>query len=50
MSEIDEVLAGYNFDEDSVWDVYKERFLRCSADARQAYIQAFDKYVSDEGK
>jgi hypothetical protein len=50
MSEIDEVLASYNFDEATVWDVYKERFLQCSADARQMYLQAFDKYVADEGK
>jgi hypothetical protein len=50
MTEIDEVLASYNFDEESVWDVYKDRFLKCSADVRQEYLQAFDKWTSDEGK
>ena len=48
MSEIDEILAGYNFDEETVWDLYKEKFLRRSAENRQAELQAFDKLTEDK--
>jgi hypothetical protein len=48
MSEIDEILAGYNFDEETVWQTYKDGFLRRSAEDRQAQLQSFDSYC--EGK
>ena len=39
MSEIDEILAGYNFDEEAVWGLYKEKFLRRSALDRDAELK-----------
>ena len=45
MSEIDELLAGYNFDEETVWGLYKEKFLRRSAENRGAELKAFDAFA-----
>jgi hypothetical protein len=50
MSDFDEVLAGYNYDEEGVWDLAKEQFLRASAGTREAYLQSFDKWTQDNDK
>jgi hypothetical protein len=47
MSEIDEVLAGYNFNADEAWPLYKEKFLRRSALDRDAELKAFDAFAED---
>ena len=48
MAEIDELLAGYNFDPDEVWPLYKEKFLRRSAENRDAELKAFDAFAEDK--
>jgi hypothetical protein len=45
MSEIDEILAGYNYDVDEVWPIYKQNFLRRTAESRDAELKAFDQYA-----
>jgi hypothetical protein len=45
MSEIDQILAGYNYDEESVWDLYRDGFLKRSKENRDAELKAFDAYA-----
>jgi hypothetical protein len=50
LSELDELLASYSFDTETVWETYKEAFLRRSPQDRDAQLQGFDKYVADNDK
>jgi hypothetical protein len=45
MSEIDEILASYTYDEETVWETYKDSFLRRSPQNRDAELKAFDQYA-----
>jgi hypothetical protein len=48
MSEIDQILAGYNYDEESVWQLYKDGFLKRDAANRDAELKAFDAFAEDK--
>jgi hypothetical protein len=48
MSEIDEVLAGYMYDEEHVWQLYKDGFLKRDAANRDAELKAFDAFAEDK--
>jgi hypothetical protein len=50
MSEMDEILAGYSYDEATVFETYKQGFLKRPAANRDAELQAFDKWAEDNGK
>jgi hypothetical protein len=50
MSELDELLAGYSYDEATVFQTYKEGFLKRPAASRDVELQAFDKWMQDNDK
>jgi hypothetical protein len=51
MSEgLDAMLASYSYDEETVFQTYKEGFLNRPAPSRDAELQAFDKWMDDNGK
>lgn len=50
MSEMDEILAGYSYDEATVFQTYKEGLLKRPAANRDAELQAMDKWMDDNGK
>jgi hypothetical protein len=48
MSEIDQVLASYTYDEETVWETYKESFLKRDAANRDAELKAFGAFAEDK--
>ena len=48
MSEMDQILASYTYDEETVWETYKESFLKRDAANRDAELKAFDSFAEDK--
>jgi hypothetical protein len=48
--QLDELLASYSFDTETVWQDYKNAFQRRSPQDRDAQLQGFDKFCADNDK
>jgi hypothetical protein len=49
-SDLDAMLASYSYDEEAVWQTYKDGFLKRTARDRDAELQGFDKFCADNDK